>query len=159
MEKPCRIPSAVLERRSLHTGLPRSEGRLAQAPVCDQTTPWNSASTATSAVIFGLIDQPTTSRLNRSRTIAKYSQPSSQPTLVRPDANQIGAPCLVRRCWLKVQVQRIGRHRQRVPASVVALNRRLWHALMPFSHIRRSTCPLLADKSRWRNSRTMRGLP
>jgi len=36
-----------------------------------------SASITKSVVMFALIDQPTTSRLNRSSTIARYSQPSS----------------------------------------------------------------------------------
>ena len=36
-----------------------------------------SASITMSAVMRGFIDQPTTSRLNRSSTIARYSQPSS----------------------------------------------------------------------------------
>jgi hypothetical protein len=37
----------------------------------------DSASVTMSAVILGLIDQPITSRMNSSRTMARYSQPST----------------------------------------------------------------------------------
>ncbi len=40
-----------------------------------------------SAVMRGLIDQPTTSRLNRSSTTARYSQPSSVQMYVMSEVN------------------------------------------------------------------------
>ncbi|CAG9183481.1 hypothetical protein LMG23994_05141 [Cupriavidus pinatubonensis] len=44
-----------------------------------------SASVTISALMRGLIDQPTTSRLNRSRTTARYSHPSSVQMYVMSD--------------------------------------------------------------------------
>ncbi len=56
--------------------LPRSLWNMIRAPGLRRNQAIVSASVTMSAVIRGLIDQPTISRLNRSSTTARYSQPS-----------------------------------------------------------------------------------
>ena len=56
--------------------LPRSLWKRTPAPGLRRNQAIVSASVTMSAVMRGLIDQPTISRLNRSSTMARYSQPS-----------------------------------------------------------------------------------
>ena len=87
-----------------------------------------------SAVMRGLIDQPTTSRLNRSSTTARYSQPSPVWMYVMsPVHTRLGAS------GVKLRASTLGATGIECLESVVALKRRLWRARIPLSRISRST--------------------
>src|SRR5437867_1901979 len=68
----------VLELMAAVLGwLPRSLWKIRPDAGCRRNQAMRSASLTSSVLMCGFIDQPTTWRLNRSITTARYSQPSS----------------------------------------------------------------------------------
>lgn len=89
------------------------------------------ASVTMSALIRGLIDQPTISRLNRPSIMVKYSQPSPVwMSVISPVHTRFGA------AGVMLRASRFGATGSECRASVVALKRRWWRARMPCSRTR-----------------------
>ena len=83
-----------------------------------------------------------------------------EPTVIRPEIGDVGAPDLIRSAGVKRTIQPILCDRQGVRGeSVVTVSRRVWRPRRPSSRISRSTRSVLTGKPRTRHSRTIRGLP